>query len=120
MAFSYNLKHEDPAIVLISKVRLEIGDTVEATDTEGGVTPDGANFSDDELQVWLGEEENNTLKAAARACEALAIRWADAGEVVQLKGYQISSVSKSLNYQRTAERLWKRAQAKRPVMLKAY
>jgi hypothetical protein len=55
----------------LGKVRLEIGDT----DQGEGVKPSGGNYSDEELQVWL-TREGNVMRAAAAACEALAVTWA--------------------------------------------
>lgn len=67
--FTYNLAI-DPADELfrISRVRQEIGDTV----MDAGVKPDGSNFSDDEIAVWLDEEGDDVMKATARACETLS------------------------------------------------
>lgn len=71
MTFTYDLENADPGIVSISKVRLEIGDTVE----DDGVTPSGANLSDEELAVLLARE-GGVLRAVAAACELLARQWA--------------------------------------------
>lgn len=72
MTFSYDLADADETIVLISKVRLEIGDTVSGV----GVKPDGSNISDEEITVWLDDEDNSVMKVVARACDALARMWA--------------------------------------------
>lgn len=61
----------------IGKVRLELGDW----DFSGGkgVRPLGANLQDEEIQVWLTAEaasDSPVLRAALRACEALAAEWA--------------------------------------------
>lgn len=54
----------------IGELRLELGD-----DTEGdGVKPDGANFTDEQLQVFL-DREGSVMRALAAACENLARRW---------------------------------------------
>lgn len=71
VTFTYDLSHVDAAKVLISKVRLEIGDTVAGA----GVRPDGSNLSDEEISFWLTEEADVYLLAAARACEALSRMW---------------------------------------------
>lgn len=71
MTFTYNLASADAEILRISKVRLELGDTVANT----GVRPDGTNLQDEEIKVWLGEESNDIQAAAARAARALASMW---------------------------------------------
>lgn len=54
----------------IGLVRLEIGD-----DEDGdGVKPNGKNFTDAQIQVWL-DREGSVMCAAAAACEALARQW---------------------------------------------
>jgi hypothetical protein len=57
----------------ISRVRLEIGDTIK----DAGVKPDGSNFSDEELSVWLEEESEHVMHTVIRACLALARLWAN-------------------------------------------
>lgn len=69
MAFTNDLATD------IGQVRLEIGDR-DAT-PGNGVQPDGTNFSDEEIQVWL-TREGTVGRAAAAACEALARIWARA------------------------------------------
>jgi len=54
----------------IGKVRLELGDRVEGA----GVKPDGANLTDEEIQVWI-DREGSVMTAAAAACEVLARMW---------------------------------------------
>lgn len=61
----------------IGKVRLEVGDW----DFSGGkgVRPGGLSLSDEEIQVWLTAEtgtDDPVLRAAIRACEAMAAEWA--------------------------------------------
>lgn len=63
MTFSYDLDTD------VGKVRLEIGDTEDGN----GVKPNSANFSDQEIE-FLVEEEQSVGRASARACEILA-RW---------------------------------------------
>lgn len=70
--FSYDLASANPAIVRISRVRLEIGDELEGA----GVRPDERNLSDEEIAVWLAAEDDVPLRAAAAACEALSRIWA--------------------------------------------
>lgn len=71
MTFTYDLSSAVDATLAISKVRLEIGDTVSAM----GVRPDGSNLSDEEISNWLDEEDYNIMRTAARACEALSRMW---------------------------------------------
>jgi hypothetical protein len=72
MAFTYNLSSTDATALAISKVRFEIGDTVQNT----GVKPSGANFSDEEVTHLLTEEGSDVYQAAGHACEILARSWA--------------------------------------------
>ncbi|MBN1430450.1 MAG: hypothetical protein JXB07_18920 [Anaerolineae bacterium] len=72
MTFTYDLASSDAQVALISRVRLEIGDTVE----NDGVTPSGSNLSDEEITIFLDRESDDELRAAAAACEALARQWA--------------------------------------------
>lgn len=62
MTFTYNVASLTSDL---AQVRLEIGDTVSAS----------ALFQDEELNVFLADE-GSVLGAAARACEALAARFA--------------------------------------------
>lgn len=71
MTFTYDLANADAAKVLISKVRLEIGDTVSGT----GIRPDGTNLTDEEITVWLDMEDDDVMLAAARACDAMSRAW---------------------------------------------
>lgn len=71
MTFTYDLANADATKVLISKVRLEIGDTV----ANSGVRPDTSNFTDEEIEYWLSEESNDVRLTAARVCDALASAW---------------------------------------------
>lgn len=71
MTFTYNLASTTDSVVLIAKVRLEIGDTVEDT----GIRPDGTNLTDEEIAVWLDLEDDDVMLAAARACDAMSRAW---------------------------------------------
>lgn len=71
MTFTYNLASADPDIVNISRVRLEIGDTVSGS----GVRPSNANLTDEEIGVWLAQASDNVYVAAAMACNALSRHW---------------------------------------------
>lgn len=63
MTFSYDLETD------VGKVRLEIGDT----ESDNGVKPNSANFSDQEIEFLIADELS-VGRASARACEILA-RW---------------------------------------------
>lgn len=71
MAFSYDLASTDPTVLLISRLRLEIGDKVQGE----GVFPDGSNFSDSELTLLLSEQGRDIERSAASACKILANTW---------------------------------------------
>lgn len=71
MTFTYDLASADADEVAISKVRLELGDTVSGT----GVRPSNANLTDEEIAVWLEDEDDHIMRTVARACEALARMW---------------------------------------------
>lgn len=64
MTFTYDLE------TAIGQVRLEVGDT----------DRDAALLTDEEITFFL-EEEGSVLAAAARACEALAARFARAFDI---------------------------------------
>ena len=63
MSFTYEVTDLDTSL---AKVRLEIGDTVEAS----------ALFQDEELEYWIDKRADNVLLAAADAADALARRFA--------------------------------------------
>lgn len=70
MTFTYDLAGSGD-VLNISKVRLEIGDTI----ADAGVRASGANLTDEEILVWLEAEGDSVMLAAARACEMLARDW---------------------------------------------
>lgn len=73
MAFTYDLTTD------AGKVRMELGDTVDATVSPGsGVRPSGANFTDAEIAYFLAREGNSVMKATAAACETLSRQWSTA------------------------------------------
>jgi hypothetical protein len=71
MTFTYDLASVDEDELLISKVRLELGDTTSGE----GVKPSGGNFSDEELAIWLEEESNHVMHTVIRACLTLGRMW---------------------------------------------
>lgn len=72
MTFTYALNSTNETTVLISEVRLELGDSV----YNQGVKPDNTNLQDEEIQKWLTDEGNDVMLACIRACGALARMWA--------------------------------------------
>ena len=64
MTFTYVLTTD------VGKLRLKLGDRTSGS----GLRPDGTNFSDEELQVFL-DEEDTVGGALALACETLANEW---------------------------------------------
>lgn len=91
MAFTYDLTATGDDLN-VAKVRLEIGDTVSGT----GVKPNGSNFTDAELLIFLARESNNVMRATASACEALARWWATAVNItVGLRREELTAVSKA-------------------------
>ena len=77
MSFSYDLASADPDTLNVSKVRLEIDDTVYTA----GVKPDGTNFTDEEILIWLDREGGDVMRAVASACEVLARGWARVADI---------------------------------------
>lgn len=71
MSFTYDLSEDDENLLNISRVRLELGDTIE----NAGVRPDGSNLQDEEILFWLDEETNDIPATVGRACAALAKVW---------------------------------------------
>lgn len=64
MSFTYDLTES------VGQVRLALGDTTSGA----GVRPDGSNFGDDEIQLFV-DQENSVDLAVARACDVLATQW---------------------------------------------
>ena len=78
MTFTYNLASTDEDLLNISRVRLELGDTVQGT----GVRPDGTNLTDEEILYWLGEEDSDIDATVARAAGALSKMWTIASKSI--------------------------------------
>ncbi|HYI80007.1 MAG TPA: hypothetical protein VEW67_04030 [Thermoleophilaceae bacterium] len=97
--FTYNLAAADAQEVLISKVRLEIGDTTEAS----------ALFTDDEVKAKLGDHGENVALAAAALCDILARRFAREFDF-STDGQSFSRSQKSKQYAQLARDLRGRAQ----------
>lgn len=76
MTFTYDLTATGDNLN-ISKVRLEIGDTVE----DSGVLPDGANLDDTEIQLYLDATSDDIGQTVSAICNMLARRWATVVDV---------------------------------------
>ena len=98
MTFTYDLTETDD-LLLVSKLRLELGDTVSGS----GIRPGGLNLSDEEILSWLDEEDDDIQSVAGRAAVALANMWASAA-VSETVG------SHSVNYGKISDLWAKRAE----------
>lgn len=76
MTFTYDLTATGNSLTY-SKLRLEIGDSIE----NSGVKPTNANFSDEELDLILDEEGSVVGRAAARCFEILANWWSRVADI---------------------------------------
>lgn len=80
MTFNYDLE------TAVGQVRLEVSDTTE----NGGVLPNGANLSDEEIQVLLDRNDDEVLLAAADACDIIARRWSSQPDSIRIGSRQES------------------------------
>ena len=76
MGFTYDLTATGDDLN-VSKVRLELGDTVEDT----GVLPSGANLSDEEIQSYLDTYNDDVTQAVGALCGVLSRHWAGAADI---------------------------------------
>jgi hypothetical protein len=77
MTVTYDLASDDPAVLLISKLRFELGDTV----LNKGVKPDASNYSDEELQLKLDEAADDVARATAAILTNLSVLWAQVADI---------------------------------------
>ena len=77
MAFTYDISDTTDTS---SMMRLELGDTV----LEDGILPDNKNFSDEELDHFYDQEDDDFWLAVARAFDAAAVVWARYPEVYHM------------------------------------
>ncbi len=83
----------------LMKLRFLIGDTVSGR----GPRPNGRNFDDAELQVFLDDSQNDVYLAAAMAAELLSTEWASAADIsFGPRRERLSQVSR--NWERKAKR----------------
>ena len=81
MTFSADLSND------IGKLRSAIGDDTSASATEGaGVKPDGTNYTDEQLQVYLDGVDHWT-RAVPQVLRALANRYALAAKATRVGDY---------------------------------
>ena len=73
MTFNYDLGSATALTVTRSKVRFEIGDTDFHVD---GPKPNGDSYTDAEIDYFLDNEGDHTMRAAAAGLENLARLWA--------------------------------------------
>lgn len=77
MSFTYNLSSSDADELLISRVRLELGDTVE----DSGVKPDGFNISDEEISLILDASDDDVMSTVTSLADIMARHWANTVDV---------------------------------------
>ena len=90
----------NPAASVIDAIRLEIGDTIE----------DEQLLQDEELEYFY-EEEGSVLGAAARACEAIAAKFAREADL-KVGDLSLSASQKAEHYREKAKVLRERAKKK--------
>ena len=101
MAFTYTAGNTADR----DRVRLEIGD----------IDSDRALFQDAELDDFLSQEGDSVLKASARSCETLAVRFArDFSFSADGANFQKGSITQM--YMNQAKRLRRKAQGTTTVM----
>jgi hypothetical protein len=82
------------------KVRLYIGDDVSGT----GVLPDGSNFSDEQIAIFLSDNGSNINSAVAALADNLAYRWAIVPESISKDGLSVSRGDMIAKYQALAKK----------------
>lgn len=70
----------------IGQVRFAIGDDIEGT----GVLPNGANFTDTQINYELNQVGGNVTGAAARLCGNLARRWSGLPQSFSADGLSVN------------------------------
>ncbi len=98
-SFTYDLTATGDDL-LVSKVRLAIGDTTEGV----GIKPNGENFDDSEILVALDDAGDIVNLASAYICQWLSTSFAQVADLrVGPRHEKLSDISKA--YQLRAERL---------------
>lgn len=75
-SFTYNLSGTGTTL-LVSKVRMHLGDNVPAS----GVLPDGSNLDDAEIKAFLTDNSSDVTRTVGALCSLLARRWANAADI---------------------------------------
>ena len=103
MSFTY-----DPT-TLVGKVRFQIGDYKNADLEPGtGVRPDGNNFSDEEIQFYLDQNDGDVIGAAHDLLVVLATEYATRATSVMLGPFSESYKETILNIRRQIAMLERR------------
>lgn len=87
---------DDPEHVLADEVRFLIGDTNASRE----------ELTDNQVQYLLSKESNNPRRAAARAAEALAGKYAGVADEKQVGPLRLTFELKAKRYSDLAKRLW--------------
>jgi len=88
----------DPSVTTKDAVRFYLGDT----------NSQDQQLSDEEIAYLLSEENDNPIRAAARGAENVAAYYARQVSK-SVGGLSLSAGFRMANYQKLAERLWRRA-----------
>lgn len=99
MTFTYVLSGGTAADTLISRVRLYIGDTTR----NNGPRPENENYTDEELERFLADENDHPFRAAAAALESLSVEWAGFAGTLSTGQTSRSSRQSEMYAQRAAE-----------------
>lgn len=77
MSFTYTLNSGVARTAAVARVRLEIGDTVSGA----GVLPNGGNFSDEEIGLYLDQYAEDVALTVNALAGVLARQWATLADV---------------------------------------
>lgn len=101
--FTYDINSTDPTLLIISKIRLDIGDTVEGN---GVVPPKKTNYTDDEIWYYYSDTEKANSdfdEAVALIFDNLAVRWSGLEKDVTVREYDIDTKGIAENYRKMAK-----------------
>ena len=97
MGFTYDI---DDSTDISSHMRLEMGDTVQ----KDGILPDKRNFSDEELDHFYDQEDDDFWNAVARAFDAASAVWARFPESFHM-GPEFQKIPAATYYARRAREI---------------
>lgn len=100
MAFTYDLSSSDANEVLVSKIRLAVGDTAESN----GILPNGRNFQDEELLHFNSIEGDHLQRATAATLESAANAWSSRAGSYKL-GPEAESSQQAAAFSERAQKL---------------